>query len=119
MSAPRGMEAEYKAELAALRAKVAALEAAQIASEVERTDVHEEVKALRTALKTAEADARRLEALAGERATMQVRHFHLLYACRSIIRILTKAYPGLTCMCMHMPARGKLPGCATKMLSLY
>ena len=78
---------------------MAALEAAQIASEVERTDVHEEVKGLRTALKTAEADARRLEALAGETAAMQVRHFHLLYACRSIIRILTKAYAGLRCMC--------------------
>uniref|UniRef100_A0A7S2IE47 Protein kinase domain-containing protein n=1 Tax=Haptolina brevifila TaxID=156173 RepID=A0A7S2IE47_9EUKA len=56
-----------------LLAQVAALEAAQIASEVERTDVHEEVKGLRTALKTAEADARRLEALAGETAAMQVR----------------------------------------------
>ena len=50
------------------RAQVAALETAQIASEAERTEVHEEVKALRTALKVAESDARRLEALAGERA---------------------------------------------------
>ena len=38
--------------------------------------VHEEVRALRTALMTAQADAHRLEVLAGERAAAQVRRMH-------------------------------------------
>ena len=39
--------------------------------------VHEEVKALRTALMTAQADAHRLEVLAGERAAAKVRRMHV------------------------------------------
>jgi len=56
-----------------LRAQIVELEAARVASEAERSEVREEVQALRVALRTAEADVRRLEVLAGGRVATQMR----------------------------------------------